>query len=94
MTNAKPKLRWTWTSHLQAYRARTHKHFLTVWFDRERGWMVEIERHAMTKSIVCARCKGRKTALTSQIFAESRLVRLAKEEALRAARIQKRLGAT
>ena len=62
--------------------------------DSERGWMVEIERHMMTKSIICVRCKGRNTALASQIFAEARLVRLAKEEALRAARIQKRLGAT
>lgn len=93
MTNTKPRLRWSWAPYLRAYRAHTNGYFVSVWHDDERGWVIEIQRISMFQVAICARCKGRGTALASQIFAESRLLRLVRGEACRAKRIEKALGA-
>lgn len=91
--SAKPHLRWTWSSYLQSYRARTNGYLLTVWLDESNAWMIEIERANMFQTSVVARCKGRHMLVSTQVFAESRLLRLVREESRRAERIENLLGA-
>lgn len=88
MKQDKPKLSWSWSSYLSSYRATTNKYWFTVTEMFDGNWRVEIERNA---TVLFAHDKCR-TPDGAMKWAERRLLRWARSESKRMARIEQRLG--
>lgn len=88
---SKLRLKWAWSDYLKAWRALCSGYALSV-YQHGSLWGVEFDRVTNKSVTNDLRRPGFPTKETAMKWAEKRLLRLAKTEANRMARIMKRLG--